>query len=206
MSGGAREEHALPALRRAGGIPKRDDGGAGGIAAHLHRIHHGAGKATHGDFMIDRELQRKVLEELREAYPGTVTDFRAATEGALAANLAYLKEHGLAGARIFRTSEGLLDVVDAWITARGIDFLEDDGGLSAILGTVTVRLHADTIRDLLAAKVEEADIPAEEKSLIRKHLASLPEAALKAATTRLIETGLSSMPNAVQWLRTLSGL
>ena len=42
----------------------------------------------------------------------------------------------------------------ARITAKGIDFLEDDGGLSAILGVVTVKLHADTLREMLAKKID----------------------------------------------------
>jgi hypothetical protein len=70
---------------------------------------------------------------------------------------------------------------------------------------VTVRLHADTIRDLIEAKIEAASIPAEEKSRLRKALANLSEASLKAATTDLVKLGLDRLPDAVHWLRFLLG-
>ena len=46
----------------------------------------------------------------------------------------------------------------------GIDFLTDDGGLSAILGVVTVKLHSDTIQALIAAKIDQAEISDSEKA------------------------------------------
>ena len=88
----------------------------------------------------------------------------------------------------------------------GLDFLADDGGLSAILGVVTVKLHADTIRDLISAKIEEAAIPPEHKSALKKGLASLSEKALGAATTDLVRTGLDHLPDAAHWLRQFLGL
>jgi hypothetical protein len=91
------------------------------------------------------------------------------------------------------------------ITARGLDFLADDGGLSAIFGVVTVKLHADTIRDLIATKIEALPVPAAEKSALRKHLAELSEVALRAATTDLVKAGLDYLPNAVHWLQNLGG-
>ncbi len=42
----------------------------------------------------------------------------------------------------------------ARITAKSIDLLEDDGGVSAILGVVTAKLHEDTIRNLVLAEVK----------------------------------------------------
>ena len=80
------------------------------------------------------------------------------------------------------------------ITAAGLDFLEDGGGLSAILGVVTVRLHADTVRALIDAKIEASPIPAEEKSRLRKVLAHLSEASLRVATTDLVKSGLDHCP------------
>jgi hypothetical protein len=76
-----------------------------------------------------------------------------------------------------------------------LDFLADDGGLSAILGVVTVRLDATTIRDLIAAKVDAAAIPIEEKSVLKRNLAALSETALKGATTDLVKAGLDHLPD-----------
>ncbi len=78
-------------------------------------------------------------------------------------------------------ADGFIQLGAASITAAGLDFLADDGGLSAILGVVTVKVHADTIRDLIAAKIDTADLPVEKKSALKKQLAALPETALRAA-------------------------
>ncbi|UQI38830.1 hypothetical protein [Vreelandella venusta] len=87
--------------------------------------------------------------------------------------------------------------INGVITARGIDFLEDDGGLSAILGTVTVKLHADTIRDLIDAKITESNtIPEQEKPALREALKGMKEEGLKQLTTRLVSYGIEQAPSA----------
>ena len=85
-------------------------------------------------------------------------------------------------------------------------FLRRDGGLSAILGVVTVKLHADTVRDLIAAKIHVAPIPAEEKSTLKTRLAGLSEAGLRAAASDLVKQGLDHLPDAIHWLRASVGL
>jgi hypothetical protein len=83
----------------------------------------------------------------------------------------------------------------AKITAKGLDFLADDGGLSAVLGTVTVRLHADSIKELLLAKVEASAVPAEKKSWLRKQLDAATGETIKKvvnALLRLVEQAAKS--------------
>ena len=158
--------------------------------------------------MLSRDKQRELLLQLREVYPGSAS-FRPEpdeTVQELAANLMYLEEHGLCDSGVRVGIDGHIMLNPSRITAAGIDFLAEDGGLSAILGIVTVKLHADTIRDLIAEKIDAADIPAEEKSVLKKHLSALPEAALRAGTTDLVQTGLKHLPDAVHWLRSLFGL
>jgi hypothetical protein len=81
---------------------------------------------------IDRNAQRKTLEALKAAYPQRV-DSRGLNVGLepreLSANLVYLEEHGL----IEANWTGNFAAGYVKITARGIDFLAGDGGLSAIL-------------------------------------------------------------------------
>ena len=157
--------------------------------------------------MLDRALQRQILELLREHYPcGTIPVRRLELgEEQAATNLRYLEEHGLCESGVIIGADGHLAFGLSTITAAGLDFLEDDGGLSAILGVVTVKLHADTIRNLIDAKIETSSMPAEEKSKLRKILANLSEAGLKAATTDLVKSGLHHLPDAVHWLRSLAG-
>lgn len=159
-------------------------------------------------FRLDRALQRRILERLREHYPerAIILGEVSAPDDAVVANLSYLEEHGLCESGLSWGLDGSCVVTPARITARGLDFLEDDGGLSAILGTVTIRIEAETLRNLLSARVDESDLPAAEKSRIKAHLAALSEAALKSATAELTKLGLAHLPNAIQWLRTLAGL
>lgn len=170
--------------------------------------------------MLDRELQKRILETMREAYPGiangvALIDLLPEAVGSkpqrgqiIATNLAYLHEHGLAETAIQISSDGKnhASFGRSKITARGLDFLADDGGLSAILGVVTVRLHADTLRELLINRVEaDASLPVTEKSGLRAAIKRLPEASLQEAAKYLVKAGLEHLPDAIHWLRTLTG-
>ena len=155
--------------------------------------------------MLSRDKQRDLLLQLREVYPNSAS-FQPdpdETVHELAANLRYLEEHGLCESGVQVGIDGHIMLNPSTITAAGIDFLAEDGGLSAILGVVTVKLHADTIRDLIAAKIDAAAIPAAEKSRLKKALASLPEKALGAAATDLVKSGLDHLSDALHWLNTL---
>jgi len=158
--------------------------------------------------MLSRERQKELLLQMEKVYPAhTYFSVDSAEEGqGLASTLKYLEEHGLCVADVQIGADRSIQVGASSITARGLDFLADDGGLSAILGVVTVKLHADTIRDLIAAKIEATEMPAEEKSALKRHLAALSETALKAATTDLVRTGLDHLPDAAHWLSKLVGL
>jgi len=95
-------------------------------------------------------------------------------------------EHTLSGSLVFQ---------GASITAKGLDFLADDGGLSAILGTLTVKLHEETIRELLLQRVTDSDLSNEEKSMLREQLKSMSSEALKSLTKSLVEKGIQYAPN-----------
>ena len=53
------------------------------------------------------------------------------------------------------------------ITAKGVDFIRDDGGLSAILSVQTVKLHEDTLKELLSIAIQQAKLPEPEKESIK---------------------------------------
>jgi hypothetical protein len=158
--------------------------------------------------MLDRAVQRQILELLRKHYPRTAIPVRELEldREIAATNLRYLEEHGLCKSGVKIGARGDIAFGESTITAAGLDFLEDDGGLSAILGVVTVKLHADTIRDLIGAKIEASTMPAEEKSKLRKVLAGLSEAGLREATTELVKIGLNHLPDAAHLLHFLTPL
>ncbi len=110
---------------------------------------------------IRRHLQLSLLRHLAKLYPARVEasemdSWPIALEDKplVFADLVYLEEHKLIEAVLYRSGTGFERVILARITAEGIDLLEDDGGLSAILGVVTAKLHEDTIRNLVLAEVK----------------------------------------------------
>lgn len=147
---------------------------------------------------LDRNLQHEFLSELYKVYPDSITyDYYinaaiAQTSGVIeaeedasfvlkqSANLQYLAEHGL----VVFDNETLITAT-VKITAKGIDFLMDDGGLSAILGVVTVKLHSDTIQALIA-KIDQAEISDSEKSWLKKELGKIKDTALSTFTANAI--------------------
>lgn len=159
---------------------------------------------------LDRELQRTLLLNLRRYYPAMIPrrefipdwGLDEGRDRKLVQNLCYLEEHGLVE---LNTSISLDEPIPipgvrtACITSKGLDFLEDDGGLSAILGTVTVRLHADSIRDLVEAKILASDdVPEKDKSRLIETLKALSEEGLRQLTQRVVNYGLDQAPGAWQ--------
>lgn len=71
-------------------------------------------------------------------------------------------------------------------TEKAFDFLADDGGLSAILGVITVKLHSDTVQSLIAAKIDQAEITDEEKGLLKTELGKIKDTALSTLTENAI--------------------
>ena len=155
---------------------------------------------------LNREFQRELLVKLRGTYPANTPMDRLEldhnAEPVLRA-VSYLKEHGLLDAHVITDMSGQHSVLWARITAAGLDFLEQDGGLTAVLGVVTVRLDAETIRELIADKVETLPLPAEEKSRITGWLKTAGTEALKEATKRLVQAGIDHGPELPRLLQTL---
>jgi hypothetical protein len=153
---------------------------------------------------INREIQRKILETLRAAYPRRVDTRSMADIEAeeIAANISYLEEHGLVDAKW----DGNRTVGNVKINSRGIDFLADDGGLAAILGVVTVKLHEETLKALLEAGVDALPQPETAKSTLKAQIRALPAEALKTITIELLKSSLGQLTNVQQWQHLLQTL
>lgn len=156
---------------------------------------------------IDRKLQREILVYLKGRYPresGAVTmDARLGTPEDIQGNLYYLREHRLVELAASTTISGKMEIHHATITARGIDFLEDDGGVSAILDTVTIKLHEETLRQLIEAKLQASDLPEEQKSGILKALREAPGETTKQLIAKLVDLGMENAPKAIPLIQTL---
>jgi hypothetical protein len=159
---------------------------------------------------LDRELQRQILNVLADAYPVASRKIvervsALADDDKLIANLLYLESHGLLTAGISSSINGpaTVNASKLIITHRGLDFLADDGGLSAILGVVTIKLHDDTIRQLIEDKIIGSDLPPADKKRFVDQLRELPGESLKHLTTKLIDLGLSHAPDALPAIKTV---
>ena len=155
---------------------------------------------------MDRKLQKEALQRMSTAYPAPVDFLRDNGDRSISdlhGVLAYLSEHGLAELRFQRLLDGSVGLFSGRITAKGLDFLADDGGLGAILGVVTVKLHHDTVRDLLVARIEESGVDASVKTRMISKLKDLPAEAMQRVAQQAVDAGLRQLPNVVQWLQSV---
>ena len=167
---------------------------------------------------IDRELQKKLMFGLANVYPRRlfIKDLtRICTEGmpkvpasetvfeTIAANLEYLAEHGLVTVVKQEVFNGPVLVVNSKITAKGLDFLADDGGLTAVLGVVTVKLHADTIKDLVIAKIQSSEAKPSVKEDLISTIKKLPARGLEKLLFAGFEKGIGAVPNVVEWAKNM---
>ena len=162
--------------------------------------------------ILDRELQLELLNKIAECYPFAWVDFEKKSDSEdyikTAINLNYLKGHGLLSedATSLRPSTqgnggGAVFILKPKITEKGLDFLKDDGGLTAILGVVTVRFEADTIRTILQLKVDQSDLSPADKKKLHDVLQELPAESIKHLTTKIVDTGwdgLGSLMSLIQ--------
>lgn len=151
---------------------------------------------------LDREFQIDLLKELAAAYPQMVHFLGdKQTDPKYITNVWYLDGHGLIKAAKQLFNDGAV-VAGATITEAGLDFLADDGGLSAALGVVTIKLHEDTLLKLLESKIQNSSAtPADKQGLIAQ-LRKLPGESIKHLTMKLLDLGLEKAPDVIQLLQT----
>jgi len=159
---------------------------------------------------FDRNIQNRILQSLYDSHPESANDkdFRDFAEllggfDKLVSNMLYLSGHGLltteVNAYIGGTKE--LNLNKTIISSKGIDFIRNDGGLGAILNVVNVRLHSDTINKLESI-ISSSNAPEEEKTTLISTLRKLPEDAIKHLNLKLLDMGVSHLPNAVHAIQT----
>ncbi len=161
----------------------------------------------------DRALQLDILNALADAAPLPIKD--KALEELIAkfhdynqfvANVLYLEDHGLVNNPFDKkvSMNGDVDYVlspsECRLTARGIDFLIGDKGLSSLLNVLVVRLHSDTL-EALQGVVNSSTLDPEKKGSMIKRLKELPADAIKHLTLQLLTQGVLNLPNAIQLIQ-----
>lgn len=151
---------------------------------------------------IDRALQNELLMHLSATYPRmTLMTEWVNRNPDVSPNLHYLLEHGLITGSYSQETGGSKTFFQAKITASGLDFLADDGGLTAILGVVTVKLHDETIRSLVEARIQGSGLPEEEKTGLLHQLRELRGESIKHLTMKLLDAGVENLPKLIQLIQ-----
>ncbi|MBF0415815.1 MAG: hypothetical protein HQL79_08620 [Magnetococcales bacterium] len=151
---------------------------------------------------LERALQLEILLHCRKSYPdiAPLDQQRQSDDPVYHGNIAYLCEHGLIECPT--DDHGRIDLTMVFclakITVQGLDFLEDDGGISAILKTVTVKLDPGDLRTLLSHKVENADLSGDVKKEMLKVIKALPAELLKKIAQEFLQSAVDYLPNALQ--------
>ena len=153
---------------------------------------------------LNRELQREILLTLTDRFPDVLPTanywYEEHGKDEVDGNLLYLKMHGLIDFNtnpIAHTAKRELFIHKIEPTEKAFDLLADDGGLSAVLGVVTIKFHADVIRELITYKINTADNLAEtQKNTLLSQVSQLPSEALKHLTTRLLDSAFDNLPAA----------
>ena len=156
--------------------------------------------------LLDRSYQNEVLAFLLKDYPeyehtdAFCSDLLIKNDLKYYANLMYLEMHELIedGPSCKYSVSGQTFFVESTtprLTAKGVDFILDDGGLSAILNIQTVKLHQDTIKDLLMVAVQSASISEDKKESFADQIKRLPLESLKDLLSKLAGKGIDAILN-----------
>lgn len=150
-----------------------------------------------------KELQKAILkrleEEGRKLYARDLADLGDTI--ALGREVQYLAGSGLISAAT-REFDGVVHYAWATITPKGSDFINADGTIGADVHVLTIKLHEDTIRSLLIARVRESEADETVKGKLVDQLRALPAEAVSKLAERALDQALRYMPNAIQWLQT----
>ncbi len=141
---------------------------------------------------LNRILQREILISLKKVYPDSLLVSALpgfSDDRQFMGNLFYLQEHGLIEGGDVREPGRCRSMIDAQITRSGLDFLTDDGGLSAILGGVAVKLTSSEYIGAIDQALLHADLDDHERDVIQKSLLQMDNETAKELVLELI--GLS---------------
>jgi len=151
-----------------------------------------------------KELQKAILARLEESgrklFAREMADI--GESAAVAREVAYLAGSGLVTAAT-REFDGEIHFAWANITPKGSDFINSEDTIGSEVNVLTVRLHEDTVRELLIARVREADADETAKEKLIDQLKSLPAQGVAKVAEHALEQALRNLPNAVQWLQTV---
>lgn len=149
---------------------------------------------------LEREKQKELLQILFNAYPNHLqnnayVDLKSMfdSDDTFIANLLYLEEHELIHSGLQQHLNGYsINFGAIKITAKGIDFIQQDGGLGAILNVQTIKFHRDAVivlEDLIAI----SNMNDEQKEKAKSTLGEMSTEAIKTVVQAVTTAGLSKL-------------
>lgn len=147
---------------------------------------------------FDRELQREILKCCIASYPAHTTwnsfdpEIIQIDDVKLSANIIYLAEHGLLTIREQRSDDPYSFLDNMRATCKGVDFMQNDGGLSAILNVQTIKLHREAVV-VLEDLITISNMNDEQKEKAKSTLGELSTEALKTVVQAATTAGLSAL-------------
>ena len=99
----------------------------------------------------------------------------------------------------------VLDFGASTLTHHGVDFLANDGGLSAILSVITIKFETQTLKAILTTKINQSDLTPENKKSMIDALEELPAESIKHLTTKLLDECVDNLPAAILLIGTWLG-
>ena len=160
--------------------------------------------------LLDREMQLEILNELSSVYPSPINVSEKYEYGTdiylkFVANLAYLRAHNLISEDSILTSQTIGSYTSQphlpSITHVGMDFLADDGGLSAIFGVVTIKFEVEQFKLILESMILSSTLPTEQKNTMINALRELPAESIKHLTTKIIDVGWDNLDSLMTLLQ-----
>ncbi|MCP1313002.1 MULTISPECIES: hypothetical protein [unclassified Halomonas] len=156
----------------------------------------------------DKTIWIEMLEAAAETYPDDCEADqwnKKLGKSVANANINYLVEHNLVTGLARKRMGDIDSYGNITITSAGLDYVSQDGGLTAELGVVTIRLEAEAIQALVTAQIEMAEATRQEKNLLRQQLQALSKEGHQRLANQLIRLGLEGAPRSIEWLKTLIG-
>ncbi len=146
---------------------------------------------------ISRQLQLSILKALQDIYPDALLVQNLpgfAMDKIFMGNLFYLREHGLIRGGDIREPGQCRSMIDAEITKDGLDLLENDGGINAIIDHHTLSIPKAEIIAKLMTRLHETSLETEKVTTIKSQLESLPNEKLVSLFKEILLEAITTSP------------
>lgn len=151
---------------------------------------------------MNKELNNEILSKLSSSFPNAITyindvlDISLYESKDIFRSLAYLKEHSLITYKVCGTlgQHSFDDMLSFAITSKGLDTLLEDGGLSAELNTVTLKLDEESLKALLMLRINDTEMNLTQKQRIQEAIKDMPAESLRVVYAKILGAAFDSLP------------